>query len=585
MLKVKGIAVSAGVAVGKVYYIGKEELSIPKKKVSHAEIPGEIYRLEEALIETRKQINQLQKQISSDLGFENAKIFEAHILVLEDRVLIEDIILQIKNRKINVEFAFWQSIQKYVETLRKLDDDYLRERVTDIEDVARRVIRHLLKQEFVNLQEVKEKVIIVAHDITPSEAAVLPKEHILALVTEVGGRTSHTAIISRSLGIPAVVGINVGEVCAKQGETIIVDGYDGIVVVNPTDRSLKEYQQKSDKFVKERKTVPVPKAYKSKTTDGRVLTVSGNIEFPEEIALVCENRAEGIGLYRTEYMFLGRNEFPTEEEQYRAYQKVAKNIKPQSVIIRTMDIGGDKVLPQIQFSKEMTPFLGWRAIRFCLARSDVFKPQLRAILRAAVDGDVKIMFPMISGLEELQAAKKVLEECKKELKAEGKKFKEDISVGTMIEIPSAVLVADHLAAESDFFSIGTNDLIQYTLAVDRVNEKVAYLYEPGHPAVLRLIKQTIDAAHRNKIWAGMCGEMASDPLFVFVLIGLGLDEFSVLPLSVPKVKELIRQVSFEESKKIAEKALLLGTAKEVEKFLKSELKKILKNDYEKILRG
>jgi phosphotransferase system enzyme I (PtsI) len=583
MIKLKGIAASGGIGIGRAFILGKEKFSVPKRKISHEEVSREIYRLEEALIETRKEISTLHKKISEELGFDHAKIFEAHLLVLEDRVLIEDIIQQIKNKKINVEYAFWQSIKKYTDALIKIDDDYLRERVADIEDVAQRVLRKLLKKETTCMYDLREKVIIVAHDLSPSQTASLPKENILGFVTDVGGRTSHTAIIARSLSIPAVVGVEVATENIKSGERIIIDGSEGYVIVRPTEKIIKEYQKKLDRYVKEVKAIHITKLLKARTKDKREVTVSANIELPEELPLVYTYKAEGIGLYRTEYIFLGRREFPSEEEQFRAYLNVAKKIKPYHVIIRTIDLGGDKFLSQPQVPSEMSPFLGWRAIRFCLARPEVFKTQLRAILRASIEKNVKIMFPMISGIEELRQAKKLLEECKEELRREGKKFDEDISVGTMIEVPSAALTADSLAKESDFFSIGTNDLIQYSLAVDRGNEKVAYLYEPAHPAVLRLIKSVIEVAHQNKIWVGICGEMSGEPLFAFLLLGLGLDEFSMPPPRVPKVKDLIRSVSFQEAKEIAEKAITFITPREVEGYLQGELKKILKDNFERIL--
>lgn len=582
MNKFKGIAASGGIGIGKALVLGKEELAAPKTKISHEDISKEIYRLEEALIETRKEISSLQKKILQDLGFDHAKVFEAHLLVLEDRVLIEDIIQQIKTKKVNVEYAFSQSIKKYVDTLLKLEDEYLRERVIDIEDVSRRVLRKLLKKEGTNLSGLNEKVIIVAHDLSPSQTASLPKENILGFVTDVGGRTSHTTIIARSLGIPAVVGLEVATANIKSGEKLIVDGSEGTVFVSPPEKIIKEYQKRLTKITKDIKTIHVSKI-KASTKDKREVIVSANIELPEELSLAHEYGAEGVGLYRTEYIFLGRRDLPSEEEQYKAYLNVARKMKPYSVIVRTIDIGGDKFLSQPQVPVEMSPFLGWRAIRFCLARPDVFKTQLRAILRASVEGNIKVMFPMISGIEELRAAKAMLEECKKELKHENTLFDEKISIGTMIEVPSAALTADTLAKESDFFSIGTNDLIQYSLAVDRANEKVAYLYEPGHPAVIRLIKSVIEAAHQNNIWVGMCGEMCGEPLFAFLTLGLELDEFSMPPPRVPRIKELIKNVKFEDAKAIADKAVKLATAKEVEKYIQDELKKILQDDFDRIL--
>jgi len=581
MIKLKGVVASGGIEIAKAFLLGKEELSIPKRKIFHEDVSREIYRLEEALIETRREISTLQKKISEDLGFDHAKIFEAHLLILEDRVLIEDIIQQIKNKKVNAEFAFSQSIKKYIDTLLKINDEYLRERVVDIEDVARRVMRKFLKQEEKKIQDLKEKVIIVAHDLSPSQTATLPKENILGFITDVGGRTSHTAIIARSLGIPAVVGLEIATQNIAPDDKLIIDGIEGTVIARPTDKVLRDYQRKSAKIAVIKEAIHIPKA-KARTIDKREIVVSANIELPEELALAHEFGADGIGLYRTEYIFLGKKELPSEEEQYKAYLSVAKKIKPASVILRTIDIGGDKFLSQPQVPVEMSPFLGWRAIRFCLARPEVFKVQLRAILRASAEGNVKVMFPMISSVEELREAKKLIEECKRELKKEGLAFDEKISIGIMIEVPSAALTADVLAKESDFFSIGTNDLIQYSLAVDRANEKVAYLYDPAHPAVLRLIKSVIENAHKNNIWVGMCGEMAGEPLFALLLLGFGLDEFSMPPPFIPKIKELIRSVNFKDTQALALKAVDFSTSREVEKFLQEELRRFLKDDYERI---
>lgn len=583
MVKLKGIGVSGGVGIGKALLLRKDEISVPKRKISYDEISREIYRLEEALIETRREISDLQKKISKEIGFDHGRIFEAHFLVLEDRVLIENVIEQIKNKRINVEYAFSQSIKKYVDTLLKFDDEYLRERVMDIEDIARRVLRVMLKEKLMPLSSLKEKVIIVAYDLAPSQTASLPKENILGLITDIGGRTSHTAIIAKTLGIPAVVGVEVATENIKSDDKIIVDGSSGQVIVNPNEKVLKEYQRKSTIYTKEVKAIYVPKTLKACTKDGKEVTVSANIELPEEFSLIKKYGAEGIGLYRTEYIFLGRRDLPSEEEQYKGYRKVASEVSPHPVIFRTIDLGGDKFLSRPEVPREMSPFLGWRAIRFCLARPDIFKVQLRAILRASAEKNVKVMFPMISGIEELREAKFLLEKCKKELRKEGKPFDDNISIGVMIEVPSAALTADVLAKESDFFSIGTNDLIQYSLAVDRANEKVAYLYEPGHPAVLRLIKNVIEIAHKNNVWVGMCGEMSGEPLFAFLLLGMELDSFSMSPPQIPKIKELINNVSFKEAKEAVSRTLKLSTAKEVEKYLQSELKRILKGDFYRIL--
>lgn len=577
--RIKGIAASAGVAVGPAYCLGREEYAIARVTIPSSEIPTEIFRFEDALIKTRKEIVLLQKKIAQDLGFDHAQIFDAHLLVLEDRVLVEDVISQIRNHRVNVEYAFSQSIKRYVDAFSKLEDEYLKERVVDINDVARRVLAKLLKKEKVSLSQIKGKVVIVAHDLSPSDTAALPKKNVVGFITDIGGMTSHTAIIARSLGIPAIVGTRKATHLIASGDTLILDGLEGVIVINPANVVLKEYAGKLRRETKATKTFHILKHLKAQTKDNeRTVEIAANIELPEEIPLVEEYGAEGIGLYRTEYIFLGKKELPTEEEQVRVYTAVAESVHPAKVIVRTLDIGGDKFLSQPEMPLEMHPFLGWRAIRFCLARPDIFKTQLRAILRASVHKNLKIMFPMISGVEELRNAKKMLNQAKEELRSERVPFDEQLPVGIMIEVPSAAMTADILAAESEFFSIGTNDLIQYSLAVDRGNEKVAYLYEPAHPGVLRLIQRVIQTAKEHGIWVGMCGEMAAEPLFAFILLGMGLDEFSIPPPRIPRIKKLIRAVRYYDAKRVADEVVRLSTSKEVEKYALNQLKAVLKSE-------
>ncbi len=582
--KIKGIGASGGIAIGPIYLAGREEFSVFKRRLSQEEIPHEILRFEEALISTRKSLVSLQEEVSKKLSYEHARIFDAHLLVLEDRALIEDVITKIKKEKVNAEYAFSEVIKKYAAALASLRDDYLKERAIDINDVAKRVLSRLVgKEEEQPLLSLKEKAIIVAHDLSPADTAVLPKQNVLGFVTDIGGRTSHTAIIASSLGIPAVVGLrNITEIIDEE-DILIIDGSEGTVIVNPSPRVIEEYKLKRTQQARLKKIFSLLRREPAKTLDDKRVTIAANVEFPEEIPLVSEWGCEGIGLYRTEYMFLGRKDFPQEEEQFQAYFDVAREVKPDTVIIRTLDIGGDKFLSQPDMPKEIHPFLGWRAIRFCLARPDIFKTQLRAILRASVLKNVKIMFPMISGVEELKQAKAMLEETKSELRKKKIGFDENIQVGAMIEVPSAALTSDFLAREADFFSIGTNDLIQYSLAVDRSNEKVAYLYEPGHPAVISLIKSVIDSGHRHGIKVGMCGEMASEPLYAFILLGLELDEFSIPPAWAPKLKRLIRAVKFSDAITLAEKIMRVSTAKEVEKLTRNFLKEILGNKYKSYL--
>jgi phosphoenolpyruvate-protein phosphotransferase (PTS system enzyme I) len=576
MIKLKGIPAAPGISIAKAYKIGKEEFDISREPIRPDEIPLQIQLFEEALIATRKEIIELQKKLATEMGQEEAQIFDAHLLVLEDRMLIEEVISRLKREQVNVPFIFSEVLKKYIAVFSKIEDEYLRERTADLNDVGKRVLRHLLGQEHRGLKDLKERVVVIAHDLSPSDTAAMHKQLVSAFVTDIGGKTSHTAIMAKSLEIPAVVGSVEATVKIKTGDTVIVDGSMGVVIVNPDEETLRIYQEEGQKLIGIAKRFVVVKDLPAVTTDNHKVDIVANIELPEEIPAVKIHGGEGIGLYRTEFFYMNRKDAPTEEEQFQAYKFVAEEMKSSSVIIRTLDLGGDKFLSQFEMPKEIQPFLGWRAIRFCLARPDVFKLQLRAILRASAYGKLKLMYPMISGIEELKQANAILEECKQELRRDRMSFDEDIEIGVMIEVPSAAITADLLAKEADFFSIGTNDLIQYSLAVDRANEKVAYLYEPAHPAVLRMIKRIIDAGHANNIKVGMCGEMASDELFTLVLLGLGLDEFSLSPLAIPQIKYIIRAVSFQEAKTIADEAMSLDTSKGVESFMQAKLKEVLK---------
>ncbi|MGE5308044.1 MAG: phosphoenolpyruvate--protein phosphotransferase [Deltaproteobacteria bacterium] len=575
MITLKGIAAAPGISIAKAHKIGKEELDVPQVSITAEEIPVQIQLFEEALISTRKEIIELQKRIAQDMGQEEAQIFDAHLLVLEDRMLIEEVISRLKKEQVNVAYIFFEVLKKYIEVFSKIEDEYLRERTADLNDVGKRVLRHLLGEEHRGLRDLKEKVVVVAHDLTPSETAAMHRQLVSAFVTDIGGKTSHTAIMAKSLEIPAVVGAGDATGKIKSGDILIIDGSMGIVIVNPDSETLRIYEDEelklkglTEKFLAVKDLPPV-------TLDGKTVEINANIELPVEIPSVKTHGGSGIGLYRTEFFYMTRKEVPTEEDHFQAYKYVAEEMKPNQVIIRTLDLGGDKFISQLQMPKEIQPFLGWRAIRFCLAHPDIFKLQLRAILRASAFGKLKLMYPMISGIEELKQANAILEECRQELREKRLPFDEDLEVGVMIEVPSAAMTADILAKEVDFFSIGTNDLIQYSLAVDRANEKVAYLYEPAHPAVLRMIKNIIDAAHDNGIWCGMCGEMASDESFAMLLLGFGLDEFSMPSLAIPQIKYIIRSVTLEQAKQTAAEALKLPTAKEVEKFMRLKLKEFL----------
>ena len=575
MIKLKGIAAAAGISIGPAYKIGKEDIVVPRQVIQESDIPLQIQLFEEALIKTRKEIVELQKKIATDLGQEEAQIFDAHLLVLEDRMIIEEVISRLKKERLNVAFIFSEVLKKYIDVFSKIEDEYLKERTSDVNDVGKRILRNLLGKERKGFEGLKEKVVVVAHDISPSDTAAMHKQNVCAFVTDIGGKTSHTAIMAKSLEIPAVVGLEEATSKIKTGDTLIIDGTMGVVIINPDNDTLNSYWEAEKKLKGITDAFLAVKDLPAVTIDGKHVTISANIELPEEISAIRLHGGQGIGLYRTEFFYMNRKDLPSEEEHYQAYKYVAEEMNPHKVIIRTLDLGGDKFLSQLEIPSEMKPFLGWRAIRFCLARPDVFKIQLRAILRASVHGKLKLMYPMISSIDELMQANKILEEAKEELRNKDIPFDDDIEVGAMIEVPSAALTADLLAREADFFSIGTNDLIQYSLAVDRTNEKVAYLYEPSHPAVLRMIKNVIDAAHKAGIKVGMCGEMAGEPAFVLMLVGLGLDEFSMPPFVIPEIKYIIRSVTSQQAEAIAREAMLLATGREVEEYIQGKLREIL----------
>ncbi len=575
MVTLKGIAAAGGIAIAPAYKVGKEELVVDRQPIRPEDIPLQIQLFEEALIQTRREIIDLQKRIAAEMGQEQAQIFDAHLLVLEDRMLIEEVISRLKKELLHVSCIFAEVLNKYIDVFSNIEDEYLKERTADVNDVGKRILRNLLGKKRQGLEDLKEKVVIVAHDLSPSDTAAMHKQRVCAFVTDIGGKTSHTAIMAKSLEIPAVVGLEEATAKIASGDMLIIDGQLGLVIVNPDEQTLRSYQEEEQKlkgvtarFLAVKDELPV-------TQDNKRVGISANIELPEEIPSVKLHGGYGIGLYRTEFFYMNRVDLPSEDEQYEAYRYVAQQMHPYPVIIRTLDLGGDKFLSQLQIPHEMRPFLGWRAIRFCLARPGVFKVQLRAILRASAHGNLKMMYPMISGLDEIKQANVILEEAKDELRAKGRAFNDDIEVGAMIEVPSAAMTADLLAREADFFSIGTNDLIQYSLAVDRTNEKVAYLYEPTHPAVLRMIRNVIEAAHSAGIWVGMCGEMAGEPAFILMLLGLGLDEFSMPPQVIPEVKYIIRCVTIEKAKEVARKALSLSTGREVEEYNQAILREIL----------
>ncbi len=575
MKRLQGIPVSPGFVMGKALVLhGGSHFEIPFRKVEKESISHEIARFEDAITRTRAEILGIRKRLTAQMGREHSDIFNAHLLILEDRTMIEDVIAQIKEQCASADSAFSAVMQRYFQAFSNIGDEYLRERVADIRDVGRRLLQNLGGEEKPSLDNLKEDVILIAHDLSPSDTATMNKERVLAFVTEVGGPTSHTAILGRSLEIPAVVGVDKVTLHVNTGDRVAVDGAHGILIVNPDEKAIEEATQRERRFTELETELDKLKELPAETPDGHRIKLAANIEFHDEIPSVISHGADGIGLYRTEYFYLNRRDLPTEDEQYEAYCQVARKMKPHEVIVRTLDLGGDKFLSSLDVPHEMNPFLGWRAIRFCLTRTDIFKAQLRAILRASIEGNLKIMYPMISNVNEIKRANELLAECRTELKNEGKPFDPNIEVGAMIEIPSAALTSDILAREVNFFSIGTNDLIQYALAVDRVNEKIAYLYEPMHPAILKLIKMVVDNGHAAQRWVGCCGEMAGDPEAAVLLMGLGIDEISASPIALPKVKKIIRSILFSDAQRIAVQALEFHTGSEVQHYVREEIRKL-----------
>ncbi len=559
-----GIPVAPGIAHCAVMVQWEEDEEIASRKIEPQELPEEIARFESALIATRAELLEIQQRIASAIGSSDASIFDAHLLVVEDRTLIDEVLRTLDRERCNVEYVFHKVAEKYCRTLAQIDDPYLRERVVDIEDVTRRVIRHLLGKASRNPAAHDRPHIIVAHNLTPSDTAQINRELVLGFATEVGSKTSHTAIMARSLEIPAIVGLH--GICQQlmSGDDVLLDGYSGTLILNPSPETLAEYGRIESEKEEVVERLELIRETSSTTLDGRHIVLSANVDLPDEIDEVTGSGAEGIGLYRTEFLYLNRLAPPDEEEQFEHYRIAAEKSQPHGVIIRTLDIGGDKSTQSLHLPEEENPFLGCRAIRFCLQNPEIFKTQLRAILRAATFGNVKIMYPMISGLDELRQANAILEESKAELAARGVPFHPYIEVGIMIEIPSAVLAADHLAREARFFSIGTNDLIQYTFAVDRVNDRIAHLYNPTHPAILRLIKMAVDAAHANGIWTGVCGEMAGDVLLTPLLIGLGVDELSATSAVVPRVKKAVQSLDALQCEELVRQALSMEDAAQIQ---------------------
>lgn len=561
----KGIGASPGVALGKALVVEHSELVIEKKSIDNVE--AEIAKLEDAVAVYKEELVKVKEKASEELGAEEAEIFEAHLLVLEDPELIGSAIDKIKTESVNAEYALNEIKEMFVSMFESMDNEYMKERAADIKDVTNRILRHILGIKVVDLSALSEEVVLIAHDLTPSDTATMNKKMVLGFLTDIGGRTSHTAIMSRTLEIAAIVGLNDITSKVKDGDFVVFNGDTGEVIVNPDEETINKYTELKAKYEDERKALQLLKGKPSVTLDGKHVELAGNIGTPNDIEGLIKNDAEGVGLYRTEFLYMDRDSFPTEEIQYEAYKAVLEGMDGKPIVIRTLDIGGDKELSYLSMEPEMNPFLGYRAIRLCLDRKDIFKTQLRALYRASVHGRLRIMFPMISSLEELLQAKEVVKEVLAELDSEGVAYAKDVEIGMMIEVPSAAVISDVLAKHVDFFSIGTNDLIQYTCAVDRMNQKISYLYNQFNPAVLRLIKTVIDNAHKEGKWAGMCGESAGDQKMIPILLGMGLDEFSMSPISILPARKLITSVKESDMKKLADDVLNMGTAEEIKSYI------------------
>ncbi|HFQ8283518.1 TPA: phosphoenolpyruvate--protein phosphotransferase [Staphylococcus aureus] len=559
---IKGIAASDGVAIAKAYLLVEPDLTFDKnEKVTDVE--GEVAKFNSAIEASKVELTKIRNNAEVQLGADKAAIFDAHLLVLDDPELIQPIQDKIKNENANAATALTDVTTQFVTIFESMDNEYMKERAADIRDVSKRVLSHILGVELPNPSMIDESVVIVGNDLTPSDTAQLNKEFVQGFATNIGGRTSHSAIMSRSLEIPAIVGTKSITQEVKQGDMIIVDGLNGDVIVNPTEDELIAYQDKRERYFADKKELQKLRDADTVTVDGVHAELAANIGTPNDLPGVIENGAQGIGLYRTEFLYMGRDQMPTEEEQFEAYKEVLEAMDGKRVVVRTLDIGGDKELSYLNLPEEMNPFLGYRAIRLCLAQQDIFRPQLRALLRASVYGKLNIMFPMVATINEFREAKAILLEEKENLKNEGHDISDDIELGIMVEIPATAALADVFAKEVDFFSIGTNDLIQYTLAADRMSERVSYLYQPYNPSILRLVKQVIEASHKEGKWTGMCGEMAGDETAIPLLLGLGLDEFSMSSTSILKARRQINGLSKNEMTELANRAVDCATQEEV----------------------
>jgi phosphotransferase system enzyme I (PtsI) len=568
-----GVAVSPGIAMGQTFILGGDLFKVEQKSLKRSQVDSEIEKFRLAVKKTKEDLDLLRKQAEKSMGKDQANIFDTHQMMLEDDLVVKETVHKIKTKQINADYAFFQVMNELEESFSQLKSEYLNSRSADLRDIKRRVVRHIQGDHRIYLSYLQTPAIILSKELTPSDTVSLDRKKVLGFATDLGGQTSHAAIMARSLKIPSVVGLVNASKHLSTGDQIILDGNEGLVIANPSAKTINKYHIKEQEYNEYRSLLAKTWDLPARTKDGKNIELSANIEFPEEVSSIKKDGAFGVGLYRTEYLFLAEDELPTEEEQFNAYSNIIKRLNNQPIIIRTLDVGGDKLPSSIQLHSEENPFLGLRGVRLYKNYKNIFKTQLRAILRSSVYGNVRILFPMISTVTEMRYCKNIIKNVQEELTNEGIAIASEIPLGATIEVPSAAIIADYIAKECDFLSIGTNDLIQYTLAVDRGNESVAYLYQSYDPAILRVIKEIIHLGHLGGVWVGMCGEMASDPLATMVLIGLGLDEFSVSPISISLIKEIIRRVDYTECENLVNKVLKFKTNLQVKNYLSDVLEK------------
>jgi phosphotransferase system enzyme I (PtsI) len=568
METITGISASPGIAIGEAFIYSHDTPAVPRYSISSEEVAREMRRFQDAAKNAHDELNELREQSRQEIDDEQLSILDSHLMMVQDPDFHEQVEQGIAESLMNVEWVLYQSVQKLLEKLNGSSSEQLRERSSDLHDVTNRVLSHLMKRERFSLSDLAEEVVLVAHDLMPSDAIAMNKRVVLGIATDAGGRTSHTAILARSFEIPSVLGLSYVSRIVENGDTIVIDGNHGKVIIDPDEETLSRYRRESQAWHQHEVQLMRLHDLPAETQDGKLIELKANIEVPDEVDAVVTHGGNGIGLYRSEFLFLGGRSLPTEEQQYQAYKTVLEALPDKPVTIRTLDVGGDKVAPQLEDLDEQNPILGWRAIRFCLSNREIFRTQLRALLRSSVHGNLNIMFPMISGLEELQEALDFMREIGDDLKREGYDMRMETPVGIMIEVPSAAMVSDILARKSHFFSVGTNDLIQYTIAVDRGNERIAYLYEPFHPGVLRMLRLVVDNGHANGIPVAMCGEMAADPLATLLLVGLGFDELSMSAGSIPEVKRIVRALTVREAEEVVGEAMEMNSFKEVDRYLR-----------------